>query len=192
MCSTLDSLLARNHAWAKGTEPRLFQELASGQNPDVLWIGCSDSRVAPNVILNLPLGAVFVHRNIANVVSPEDVSCMSVLQYAVDVLGVRQIVVCGHYQCGGVQAVLASAPRGPVDQWLEPIRAVYQRFRTELESLENSACERRLCELNVIAQVEVLSKAAIVRAARARGAELSIGGVIFSLETGRLQHLCSA
>jgi carbonic anhydrase len=185
-----------NRAWAaRMTEknPTFFEELRHQQRPELLWIGCSDSRLPPNEIIGRPPGEVFVHRNVANVVVHTDVNCLSVLQYGVEVLGVRHIIVCGHYGCGGVAAALGSRPLGLIDNWLRHIRDVHMIHRAELEAIADP--ERRadrLCELNVAAQVANVCHTTIAQDAWRRGQALAVHGWIYSLQDGLLRdlHLC--
>ncbi len=191
--STIEKLLDGNKAWVervKNKQPDFFEEQAKGQNPDFLWIGCADSRVPSNVVADVQPGELFVHRNIANIVSPTDLNVQSVLQYAVMVLEVEHIVICGHYGCGGVGAAMGDETEGVIDQWLEPLRSIYNDHRAELEHM-GSEQERydRFCELNVIEQVAHLSESRFVRQAWKEGRELSVHGLIYSLETGLLKNL---
>ena len=188
----LDELFERNRAWAAArvaTDPRFFTELAGHQSPEYLWIGCADSRVPANVILDLPPGAVFVHRNIANVVTHTDLNCLSVLQYAVDVLGVRHVIVCGHYGCGGVSAALEGARHGLVDNWLRHVADVAEKHAAELDPLDDEGRLARLCELNVVEQVANVCQTTIVEDAWARGDDLRVHGVVYGLEDGLLRDL---
>ena len=188
----LDQLLERNRAWAEATiaaDPAFFSELARHQSPEFLWIGCSDSRVPANQILDLRPGAVFVHRNIANVVVHTDLNCLSVIQYAVDVLRVRHVVVCGHYGCGGVAAALGGARHGLVDYWLRHVADVAEKHAAELGKLEGEHRLARLCELNVVEQVANLSQTTVVEDAWARGDDLTLHGVVYGLEDGLLRDL---
>lgn len=189
----LNELLDNNRDWAtskSAEEPDFFDGLAAGQSPEVFWLGCSDSRVPPTEILDLEPGDVFVHRNIANLVLGSDVNFLSTLQYAVEGLKVRHVIVCGHYGCGGVGAAIDSAPYDYVDDWVEEIKRIKRGHSDELEALDSDA-ERsnRLSELNVEAQVEKLAKTDIVQEAWDRGENLSIHGLIFNLETGRIEDL---
>ena len=188
--SFLSRILENNLKWAQGVRQRdatFFTRLAHGQQPDCLWIGCSDSRVPSTQIVGLGPGEMFVHRNVANVVSSADSNAMSVLQYAVDVLEVDHIIVCGHYGCGGVKAVLGEMPAPPLGDWLKEILEVRRTHQQELDTLPDMDAKwRRLCELNVRAQVETLTNLAIVQNAWNRGQQMTIHGLIFDLETGRL------
>jgi carbonic anhydrase len=189
-----EKILDRNRQWAdriKAANPDYFEKLSKQQAPDILWIGCADSRVPANQILDLPPGEVFVHRNIANVVVPSDLNCLSVLQFAVEVLGVSHILVCGHYGCGGVRAAMSGEDNGLIDNWLNHIRMVHRLHEHDLpdDMLDEEALDR-LCELNVIEQVDNVCRTTIVRDAWARGSELQVHGVVYSLKDGVLNELC--
>jgi len=189
-----DQILERNRAWAdriRAVNPDYFERLSKQQHPDILWIGCADSRVPANQILDLPPGEVFVHRNIANLVVPSDLNCLSVLQYAVEVLKVRHILVCGHYGCGGVRAAMTGADNGLIDNWLNHIRLVHRLHADDLpaDMLEEPALDR-LCELNVIEQVNNVCGTTVVRNAWAAGSGLQVHGVVYSLKDGVLKELC--
>lgn len=186
-------LFAANRAWAKHlkeTDPDYFKKLAKQQKPEILWIGCADSRVPANQIIDLPPGKVFVHRNIGNVVVHSDLNCLSVLQYAVEVLAVRHVILCGHYGCGGILASLAEPEHGLIDNWLNHIRNVQRLHCAELDSLEGEARERRLCELNVIEQICNVANTTIMRDAWAAGAGPDIHGWVYSIDDGLLRSLC--
>ena len=189
----LATLLERNSNWASrmvGEHADYFSRLANQQSPAYLWIGCSDSRVPANQIVDLPPGEVFVHRNVANLVYDSDVNVQSVIEYAVEVIKVRHIIVCGHYGCGGIQAALADRSSGLVDNWLRPVRRLSKRMQHELETIESlSGKTDRLCELNVIEQVEHVREATAVQNALDSGQELSIHGVVYGLSDGRLRVL---
>lgn len=186
------TLLENNRRWASDTtrqDESFFQRLAAQQSPRLLWIGCSDSRVPANQILGLPPGEVFVHRNVSNIAHPTDMNLMSVLEYAVDVLHVRHVLVVGHYGCGGIRAALQGRLPGIADYWLEPVRELRRRETKSLEGLEGRALEDRVCELNVLSQVDALSHTGIVRKAWESGQKLSIHGWIYRLDDGILQDL---
>ncbi|MBP7951299.1 MAG: carbonate dehydratase [Verrucomicrobiales bacterium] len=189
----LPQLFTNNRKWASQTEavhPGFFSELAHQQNPEYLWIGCSDSRVPANEIVGLMPGELFVHRNVANVVVHSDLNCLSVVQYAVDVLKVRHIIVCGHYNCGGITAALRSTPLGLIDNWLRHVQDVYRTHREEIASLETEREKvARLCELNVREQVENVSRTTIVQSAWDRGQDLAIHGWIYDVKDGLLHAL---
>lgn len=174
--SLLTHLLERNRQWSeqvRESDPHFFSQLAEQQSPEYLWIGCSDSRVPANQITGLKPGEVFVHRNVANVVPHADLNCLSVLQYAVDVLKVKHIIVCGHYGCGGVKAALSNQTFGLIDNWLRHIKDIYRQHHHKIDSIvaedkiaENNKRVNRLCELNVIEQVNNVCHTTIVQDAR--------------------------
>jgi carbonic anhydrase len=191
--STLRELLERNHSWASRTakaSPGFFEELSRQQAPQYLWIGCSDSRVPANQIVDLLPGELFVHRNVANLVVHTDLNCLSVLQYAVDVLRVRHVIVCGHYGCGGVQAAFTNQKLGLIDNWLRHVQDVESRHQKALGRISDPAkrCDR-LCELNVIEQVNNVCQTTIVQEAWSRGQPLAIHGWIYRLSDGLLHDL---
>ena len=188
----LAELFERNRAWAAAmvaAEPDFFTGLADRQTPQYLWIGCSDSRVPANQIVGLAPGEVFVHRNVANVVVHTDLNCLSVIQYAVDVLRVEHVIVCGHYGCGGVAATLHGARYGLIDNWLRHVQDVAEKHADELDAIDEERRFDRLCELNVIEQVVNVSQTTIVEDAWARGQELTVHGVVYGLEDGLLRDL---
>jgi carbonic anhydrase len=188
----MDRLFENNRAWAAAMhrrDPGYFADLAREQHPRYLWIGCADSRVPANEIVGLHPGEVFVHRNVANVVVQSDLNGLSVLQYAVDVLRVDLIVVCGHYGCGGVQAALDDAEFGLIDNWLRHVQDVQHKHYGMLDGLPAEAQARRLCELNVIEQVVNVCHTTIVRHAWERGQDLDVHGVIYGIEDGLLRDL---
>lgn len=189
----LDKLLKNNREWAediKRQDPEFFEKLSRQQSPEYLWIGCSDSRVPANQIIGLMPGEIFVHRNIANVVVHTDFNCLSVIQFAVEVLKVKHIIVCGHYGCGGVQAALENKDHGLIDNWLRHIKDVYRYHLQQFESLENPQDRLNLlCELNVIEQVNNVCNTTTVRAAWANGQPLSVHGWIYSIANGVLKDL---
>jgi carbonic anhydrase len=189
---TLEHLFERNRAWAnavKKHEPEFFTRLSKQQAPEYLWIGCSDSRVPANEIVNLPPGEVFVHRNIANVVVHTDLNCLSVIHFAVEMLRVKHIIVCGHYGCGGIRAALDEQDHGLIDNWLRHIKDV-SRFNAErLADLGDQQKTDALCELNVIEQVTNVCNTTIVKHAWRRGAELSVHGWIYGIKDGILKGL---
>ena len=189
----LPKLFENNRAWAErmtSNDPLYFERLAETQQPDYLWIGCADSRVPANEIIGLGPGELFVHRNIANMVHPIDHNVLSVLQYSVEFLRVSHIIVCGHYGCGGVQAALRVGMAPPLENWLEQIRSVYRSHRKEIDALpDENGRWRRLCELNVVAQVETVCQIDVVRSAWKRGQLLTIHGWIYDLREGLLRDL---
>lgn len=190
---TLKHLFDSNRDWAERIEqeqPGFFKELSHQQNPEYLWIGCADSRVPANEIISLPPGEVFVHRNIANVVVHTDLNCLSVIQYAIDVLKVKHIIVCGHYGCGGVAAALDNKEHGLIDNWLRHIGDVYRLYANELDAIETPEARRdRLCELNVIEQVGNVCNTSMARKAWRKGQTLHVHGWIYRLEDGILRDL---
>jgi carbonic anhydrase len=189
----LSDLFERNRAWAAdqlARDPEFFRGLAERQAPEFLWIGCSDSRVPANQIVGLAPGEVFVHRNVANVVVHTDLNCLSVLQYAVDVLRVRHVIVCGHYGCGGVRAALDRSRHGLIDNWLRHVTDVAEKHEGELAALaEDKRRFDRLCELNVVEQVANVCATTIVEDAWARGQQLTVHGLVYGLEDGLLRDL---
>jgi carbonic anhydrase len=189
----LETLFANNRRWAANhiaRDPDFFSRLANQQAPAHLWIGCSDSRVPANEIVGLLPGEMFVHRNVANVVVHSDLNCLAVLQYAVEVLGVRHVIVCGHYGCGGVRAAVASEANGLVDNWLGHVRDVAQKHQAQLAAIADASRRvDRLCELNVIEQVVTVSDTTIVRDAWESGRELTVHGWIYALQDGLLRDL---
>lgn len=189
---TLKNLLEKNRDWAEAQvqrDPEFFERLASQQKPDYLWIGCSDSRVPANQITGLDPGEVFVHRNVANVVVQTDFNLLAVLQYAVDVLKVRHVIICGHYGCGGVQAALEVQRHGMIDNWLRHIRNIARRRTDELQELDYVARIDRLCELNVLANAENIARSTIVEDAWERGQEVGVHSWIYSLDSGLIKPL---
>ncbi|MEC9376281.1 MAG: carbonic anhydrase [Pseudomonadota bacterium] len=182
-----------NKRWAKektSTDENFFERLASFQSPELLWIGCSDSRVPPNLITGLGLGKIFVHRNIANIIPPDDLNTSSVIQYAIDSLRIENIVVCGHYCCGGIDAALGSDLTDPLDNWIQLIRNTADLHKDELDKLEDhEARSARLSELNIMEQVKNVANLDIVRAARERNQIVNIRGWIYDLNDGLLRDL---
>jgi carbonic anhydrase len=189
----LEHLKANNHAWATGkvsADPNFFKRLLGQQAPEYLWIGCADSRVPANDIVGLDPGELFVHRNVANLAPPQDANYLSVLQFAVDVLKVKHVMVVGHYGCGGIRAAIDGQRRGLVDHWLHPIREVYHEHRHELGAIaDDDKMHNRLCELNVIRQVKNVSSDVFIQEAWARGQDLSVHGWVYSLATGLVNDL---
>lgn len=189
----LDHLKANNRAWAKqkiATDANFFKRLERQQAPEYLWIGCSDSRVPANDIVGLDPGELFVHRNVANMAPPQDANYLSVLQFAVDVLKVKHIIVVGHYGCGGISAAVDGKRRGLVDHWLHPIRELHRECASELEAIpEGRARLDRLCELNVIRQMRNVASDVFVHEAWARGQSLSVHGWVYSLANGLVKDL---
>jgi len=189
----LDHLKAKNRAWAKrmvAADAGFFKRLERQQAPEYLWIGCSDSRVPANEIVGLDPGELFVHRNVANLAPPQDANYLSVLQFAVDVLKVKHIMVVGHYGCGGVRAAVDGKRRGLVDHWLHPIREVYNEHRHALDAMPDEAARLdRLCELNVARQVKNVAADVFVQDAWARGQDVSVHGWVYSLANGLVKDL---
>lgn len=189
----LDHLKANNRAWAAGkisADPGFFRRLEGQQAPQYLWIGCADSRVPANEIVGLDPGELFVHRNVANLAPPQDANYLSVLQFAVDVLKVKHIIVVGHYGCGGVAAAIDGKRRGLVDHWLHPIREVFHEHRRELDGIsEERSRLNRLCELNVMRQVRNVAADVFVQEAWARGQKLAVHGWVYSLADGLVKDL---
>jgi len=189
---TLKHLLKNNSEWAASIlldDPEFFHKLANQQHPEYLWIGCSDSRVPANQITGLAPGEVFVHRNVANVVAETDFNVLAVIQYAVDVLKVRHIIVCGHYGCGGVQAAFDNFRHGMIDNWLAGIRSLSRKHHQELALLDHQAAIDRLCELNVLAQARHVANTSIVQDAWARDQKIAIHSWIYGLDCGLITPL---
>ena len=193
MTHSLAQLLANNRVWAADItrqDPHFFDRLSTQQAPEYLWIGCSDSRVPANQIVGLPPGEMFVHRNVANVVVHADLNCLSTMQYAVEVLRVRHIIVCGHYGCGGVLAALRDDTLGLVDNWLRHVQDVRSKHRSQLDELDSDAARHsRLCELNVMEQVINVSQTTVVRDAWKAGRPLAVHGWIYDVRDGLLRDL---
>jgi carbonic anhydrase len=189
----LEHLKANNRAWAArmvAADADFFKRRELHQAPEYLWLGCSDSRVPPNEIVALAPGELFVHRNVANLAPPQDLNYLSVLQYAVDALKVKHVIVAGHYGCGGVAAAIDGKRHGLVDHWLHPIREVFQEHRRELEAIADLRARlERLCELNVLRQVKNIASDVIVQDAWARGQELRVHGWVYSLGIGLVKDL---
>ena len=189
---TLPHLFANNQRWAEGIkkqDPDYFNKLSQQQAPEILWIGCSDSRVPANQIIDLPPGEVFVHRNIANVVVHTDLNCLSVIQYAVEVLKVKHIVVCGHYGCGGVKAAMVERNFGLIDNWLMHIKDVSRLNQKQLAGLAPAQQFDRMCELNVKEQVVNVCNTTVVQAAWKNKQELTVHGWIYDIKNGILKDL---
>jgi carbonic anhydrase len=189
----LPNLFENNQKWAadmRAVDPAFFSRLAQQQSPELLWIGCSDSRVPANEIVGLLPGELFVHRNVANLVIHTDMNCLSVLQYAVDILKIKHVIVCGHYGCGGVKAAMEEEPHGLVDNWLRHVRDIQQRYQSILDALPTEADRlKRLCELNTVEQVINVGSTTIVRDAWARGQAITIHGWIYDVGDGILKDL---
>lgn len=191
--SSLEECFVANRKWAADMvdqDPEFFRRLEHTQKPDMLWIGCADARIPPNELMGKLPGDIFVHRNVANLVVHTDVNCLSVLQYAVDVLQVRHVVVCGHYGCGGIAAALATRPLGLIDNWLRQIRDVHLANREELDVIDDPARRAsRLAELNVQAQLANVCHTTIVQDAWRRGQPLTVHGWIYALADGLIRDL---
>ncbi|HXL69929.1 MAG TPA: carbonic anhydrase [Rhizomicrobium sp.] len=189
----LDDLKANNRAWAArmiARDPDFFKRLERQQGPQYLWIGCSDSRVPANEIVDLAPGEMFVHRNVANLAPPQDANYLSVLQFAVDVIKVKHVIVVGHYGCGGIAAAVDGKRRGLVDHWLHPIREVAGEHKAELDAIADPHKRNdRLCELNVVRQVRNVASDLFVQDAWARGQSLQVHGWVYSLATGLVNDL---
>ena len=189
----LKYIFDNNRLWAEKMQqqdPEFFKKLAAQQTPEYLWIGCADSRVPANEIMGLMPGEVFVHRNVANLVIHSDLNCLSVIQYAVEVLKVKHIIVCGHYGCGGVAAAMQQKEFGLIDNWLRHLKDIYQRNESPLDSIADDK-ERlnRFCELNIIQQVHNVCHTTIVQGAWRRGQQLAVHGWIYGLTNGLLKDL---
>ncbi len=189
----LEHLLENNREWAariKCEDSDFFAKLAAQQSPKYLWIGCSDSRVPANTIIGLMPGDVFVHRNVANVVVHTDLNCLSVIQFAIDVLRVEHVIVCGHYGCGGVHAALEKQEHGLIDNWLRHVGDVHSLHRGELDAIPDFTKRvDRLCELNVAKQVENVCQTTVVRDAWRRGQDVAVHGWIYSINDGLIRDL---
>ena len=190
---SLKDLVANNRRWAEAAvrdDPDYFRRLVALQAPKYLWIGCSDSRVPANEIIGLPPGEVFVHRNVANLVVHTDLNCLSVLQYAVEVLRVEHVIVCGHYGCGGIAAAGRGVPLGLIDNWLRHIQDVAERWEAALaRATDDSLRAERLCELNVLEQAHNVCRTTIVQDAWKRGQPLTVNAWIYRLADGLVQEL---
>jgi len=189
----LNDLFERNRDWSadrSAREPAYFARLATHQHPEFFWIGCSDSRVPANVVAGLDPGEVFVHRNVANVVHSTDMNLLSALEFAVDVLHIQQIIVCGHYGCGGVRAATEEIAHGLADHWLEPIRRLARQYSVDLACTTDAEARRdRLAELNVIEGVMRVAETPILQRAWARGDQIAVHGLIYGLKDGLLRNL---
>lgn len=188
----IKQLLANNHQWSKTIKevnPDFFSDLAKSQQPNYLWIGCSDSRVPAERLTGLGSGELFVHRNVGNQVIHTDLNCLSVVQYAVDVLEIKHIIVCGHYHCGGVHAALENKPLGLIDNWILHIRDLYRKHQSLLSNLSLQEQSNRLCEINVVEQVYNLGNSTILRNAWEKGQEVQIHGWFYDISDGVLKDL---
>jgi len=193
MEKSLKLLFEHNRAWAdsiKAEDPHFFSNLSEQQNPKYLWIGCSDSRVPANQIVGLMPGEIFVHRNIANVVVHTDLNCLSVLQYAVDILKVEHVIVCGHYDCGGIKAAMDTQEHGLIDNWLRHIKDVYRMYKTEIDLCPDERAKLdRLCEYNIIEQVNNIAQTTILQNAWKSGQPIAVHGWVYRLSDGILKDL---
>ncbi|MEP6741386.1 MAG: carbonate dehydratase [bacterium] len=189
----LEDLLEKNRVWSEGIkarDPEFFHALEEQHSPRYLWIGCSDSRVPATQLVGLQPGEMFVHRNVANLVVHTDLNCLSVMQFAVDVLGVSHIIVCGHYGCGGVQAAMENLQLGLIDNWLRHVQDVMHKYELQLAKIDNEKLRlNRLCELNVIEQVLNVSRTTVIQNAWARGQELAVHAWIYGIGDGLLRDL---
>lgn len=189
----LKDLFESNKKWAKKikeSDPDFFTRLSKAQNPEYLWIGCSDSRVSANEILDVMPGKLFVHRNIANIVVHTDLNCLSVIQYAVEVLKIKHIIVCGHYGCGGIQAAMDNKEHGLIDNWLRNIKDVYRYHQEKLDAIEDKKEKiDLLCELNVIEQVSNICHTTIVQNAWKSGQDVAVHGWIYNIKDGILKNM---
>lgn len=188
----LEELFSRNAAWSeeiKKEDPEFFSRLGEHQNPSYLWIGCSDSRVPPNTIVNLPVDEIFVHRNIANMVVKDDLNCMSVVEYAIEALGIEHVIICGHYNCGGIRAALESVEHGLIDNWLSYIKEVIELHKAELDPLSFEQKCNRLSELNVIEQVRNICSSETINNAWANNKNINVYGLIYNPQNGALKNL---
>ena len=189
----LKKLIENNKSWAgriKDTDPEFFTKLSKQQNPEYLWIGCSDSRVPANQIVDLLPGEIFVHRNIANLVIHTDLNCLSVIQYAVEMLKVKHIIVCGHYGCSGIKAAMENREHGLIDNWLRNIKDTYRYYQNRIDAVQDAKEKLNLlCELNVVEQVANVCHTTIVQGAWKSGQELAVHGWVYSIEDGILKDL---
>ncbi|WP_373019636.1 carbonate dehydratase [Thiomicrorhabdus sp.] len=189
---SIEKLLQNNRAWVdevNANRPNFFETLSHQQKPEYLWIGCSDSRVPANELVKMDPGTIFVHRNIANLVNSSDMNVLTVIQYAVEVLKVKHIIINGHYGCGGVMAALEENNPDLIDHWVRPIRKYYQRMQADLDQMPYEEKINRLCEINVTEQVRNICHVPAVRNAWKKGQELAIHGFIYNIKDGRLQNL---
>ncbi|UJF19637.1 carbonate dehydratase [Vibrio sp. SS-MA-C1-2] len=190
--SDIKKLFANNKNWSnmiKDEEPGFFTNLAQEQHPDYLWIGCSDSRVPAERLTGMRSGELFVHRNVANQVVHTDLNCLSVIQYAVDVLKVKHVIICGHYNCGGINAAIENPQLGLINNWLLHIRDIYRQHRTWLDQLPSQERDNKLCELNVAEQVYNLGNSTVMQNAWARGQEVKVHGWVYGMDNGVLRDL---
>ena len=193
MSKRLDQLIENNRHWAEQFEdknPGIFNKLVKQQKPDYLWIGCSDSRVPANTIVGLQPGEVFVHRNVGNLVNHSDINVLTVLEYAVKILGVKDIILCGHYGCGGIKAAMEQKDHGIVDNWIRSVKDIYRANQQSFEDIpDHDKKVDHLCELNVVQQVQNICHTSIVQDAWKRGQPLNIHGVIYGIDNGLIKDL---
>jgi carbonic anhydrase len=188
----IKQLFENNSRWSdsiKSENPEYFAKLSQGQNPDFLWIGCSDSRVPAERLTGLHSGELFVHRNVANLVIHTDLNCLSVVQYAVDVLKIKHLIICGHYDCGGIKASIANPKLGLINNWLLHIRDLYSKHRGYLDSMPLEFQADKLAEINVAEQVYNLANSTILQNAWERGQEFELHGVVYGIDDGKLEYL---
>jgi carbonic anhydrase len=193
--TSIEEILENNRNWVNRTtesNPDFFNKLAENHVPKLLWIGCSDARVAPDKLTGLPMGSIFVHRNIGNVFTSNDLNCLAVLQYAVNQLKVPNIIICGHYGCGGINHAMHHHGHTPIDLWVDQIRNVHERFSAELNAIDKADQPERLAELNVRAQVYKICRSSIVWNAWKCGQPLSVHGLVFDMYTGLLKPVCKS
>jgi len=192
MSDDIQKLFEQNRAWAEGVEaddPGFFERLSQGQSPKYLWLGCADSRVPETQLMGLAPGDVFVHRNIANVFKDSDNSAMSVLQFAVTVVGVRHVIVCGHYGCAGVKAGMDQNTAGPVDEWLGDMRDLYDANKDSLSDLDPADAQARMCEMNVKLRVQTIGQTSVLQETWANGQAVDVHGWIYDLKDGLIKDL---
>jgi len=193
--TSIEKILENNRNWVNDTtigNPGFFDKVAENHAPKLLWIGCSDGRVSPDRLTGLPMGSIFVHRNIGNVFASNDLNCLAVLQYAVDELQVPNIIICGHYGCGGIHHALNHHGHTPIDLWVDQIRNVHERFHDELETIDEPERLQRFTELNVSAQVHNICRSSIIRNAWERDQQVSIHGLVYSVHNGLLKPICKS
>lgn len=191
----IEKILLENRAWVQekvSVNPNYFKELAKDQTPNFLWIGCSDSRVPPNELIGANPGDLFVHRNVANLIVHTDMNLMSVVEYAIEQLKVKHVIVCGHYGCGGVKAAMGNKSLGTINKWIRNIKDIYRTYASDLEKIkEEKARFDRLVELNIIEQAKNLTHTSLVQRAWSRGQELYIHGFVYALDSGLLKPLAT-
>tara|TARA_B110000263_G_C15270034_1_gene493031 strand:- start:645 stop:1211 length:567 start_codon:yes stop_codon:yes gene_type:complete len=187
---SLDQLIINNKKWALNQSSKFFERLVDGQNPSVLWIGCSDSRVPPDTITQMEPGNIFVHRNIANLINENDLNLISVLEYAINVLKIKHIIVCGHYGCGGIQAAFENTSLGKIDKWIEPIKKLIGLNKKEIDSYKDQNSKlKRIVEINILDQVKKLKDLDLVKNGKKENINFLIHPVVFDFQNGRLNLL---